>query len=872
MTDAADMQRESPDVAGAVYAPAGSGPDRYLYVDPLLDRSGIFFDDRLKTLSERHACAIAAPPLRPTPDILTEAQQRRCAGVVLETNAGWVGQVYLRQARRLLRRGLRVWFYWPREQAIECADADTLRSYWLLWAFVQGYKRLARHNPDDALIAVNHLQVDELNATVAPRPLVLDEVPTPDRPLAGTGVYLRTDFWTSMMSGGSYGHTCYVARELARTSRSFVAFVATPFALLDELGVRQVVLPAPGREGNELTLLKATGHYYPILKTAFEALKPAFIYERLCLGNHVGARLSLELGIPYIVEYNGSEISMMKSFDGSRYQHEQLYIKAEQAAFRQATLISVVSDVVKETLVERGVDAAKILVNPNGADLEAYRPAPPDERRAIRAEFGWDDTHRVIGFTGTFGGWHGIDVLAAAIPRICAARPDARFLLIGDGNFKSLVTDAVAAHGLEDRVANAGRVPQAEGARLLRACDIYVSPHNAHMVDSRFFGSPTKIFEYMAMGGGIVATRLEQIGEVLSPALAPGEVGTVAVGDRRAVLCAPGSVDEFVEAVVGLVDHPDVCAALGRNSRDAVAREYSWERHVAHLWEALAAAAGTAPRGSAAIATGDAYKNETQRQWDHDPCGSHYVRGEASQHTLEWYQAVERYRYDEYGPWMPEVMEFARHANEDVLEIGGGLGTDLAQFAAHGARVTDIDLSSGHLALAQENFRLRGLPGRFVHQDAETLPFDDGSFDLVYSNGVLHHTPHTAAVVAEIRRVLRPGGKVIAMFYAEPSINYWRNIVMQHGLRETFLEQFSVGEVMSRTVEKSEIGARPLVKVYTRRRLRRLFAGFERIQILQRQLVPGEVPRVLRRVPVEWLGRVMGWNLIIKAHKPAGTR
>ena len=108
---------------------------------------------------------------------------------------------------------------------------------------------------------------------------------------------------------------------------------------------------------------------------------------------------------------------------------------------------------------------------------------------------------------------------------------------------------------------------------------------------------------------------------------------------------------------------------------------------------------------------------------------------------------------------MFETMEFGQHAGKDLLEIGGGMGTDLLQFAKHGARVTDVDLSSGHLELAKENFKLRGLDGRFVHHDAERLPFEDASFDVVYSNGVLHHTPNTRNVVQEIRRVLRPGGR-----------------------------------------------------------------------------------------------------------------
>ena len=847
-------------------------PRGYLYVEPSLARAGAFDDDRLTHCSDRHSLAIAPPPLRETRDLFAEAANLNARGFVIEMPTGWVGQVYLRFARRARRAGLAVWFYWPIEKAVEYIDAERIRSYWKLWLFTKGHGRFSHRDDTKARTPRMHDDVDGINANPQPVPLRLDDVPRPGAPIGRAGAYLRLDFWAPIISGGSYGHTCYVAKELARTTSGFVAFMANRYPLLDELGVHQVIPQPPGREGNEATLIRATEHYYPILKLAIEAVAPAFIYERIVLGNYVGALLSRDLRIPYVVEYNGSEISMMRSFDTRRYEHENLYLKMEQAAFRQATLISVVSDVVRDTLLERGVDPNKIIVNPNGADLDAYRPGSPEERRAIRAEFGWDETHRVVGFTGTFGGWHGIDVLAAALPRIAAARPQARFLLIGDGNFKSLVSDAIASHQLQDRVADLGRVPQAEGARLLKACDIYVSPHNAHMVDSKFFGSPTKIFEYMAMGGGIVSTRLEQIGEVLSPALTPAQVmDSARVIDERSVLCTPGEVDEFVTAVVGLIDSPALCDALGRNARAAVAEHYSWERHVAHLWEKLASLQEQ-ERRSAAIATGDAYKNETQRQWDNDPCGSHYARGHAEQHTLEWYEAVEKHRYRDYGPWMPEVMEFDKHRGEQVLEIGGGLGTDLAQFARNGAHVTDLDLSSGHLALAQENFRLRGLDGRFIHHDAERLPFDDNSFDLVYSNGVLHHTPNTTAVVTEIKRVLRPGGKVIAMFYAESSINYWRNIVMLHGLRETFLDQYSVGEVMSRTVEMSEIGARPLVKVYTRRRLREVFHEFERIQILQRQMVPAEVPRILRRVPVDWLSRIMGWNLIIKAHKPAAVR
>jgi len=430
------------------------------------------------------------------------------------------------------------------------------------------------------------------------------------------------------------------------------------------------------------------------------------------------------------------------------------------------------------------------------------------------------------------------------------------------------------------------------------------------MVDSKFFGSPTKVFEYMAMAGGVVASDLEQIGVVLSPALRVTDLresGAAVKGGERSVLCRPGDVDEFVEAVALLSRRPDLCAALGRNARQAVADHYSWRQHVAHLWTFARAqnpdiwgrrhrpgarfrkkwtdlllnpnpdppppAPEPAPRTPAAtsgpaVQTGDAYKDEVQRQWDNDPAGSHYV-SDVETHSLEWFLEVERYRYSEYAPWMREVMEFDRHGGERVLEIGAGIGTDLAQFAKAGSIVTDLDLSSGHLNLAKENFALRGLPGEFVLHDAERLPFDAGTFDLVYSNGVLHHTPNTAHVVSEIFRVLKPGGRVIVMVYAETSLHYWRNLVWDIGLKESQILERSMGDVMSEFVERSDnAAARPLVKVYTRERLSNLFRMFEQIQIARRQMVHSEVPRLLARVPVRFLGPLMGWNLIVKARKP----
>lgn len=265
------------------------------------------------------------------------------------------------------------------------------------------------------------------------------------------------------------------------------------------------------------------------------------------------------------------------------------------------------------------------------------------------------------------------------------------------------------------------------------------------------------------------------------------------------------------------------------------------------------------------VVSDDYFKRQVQEQWDEDACGSHYVDN-APEGTLDWYLEAERYRYGKYAPWMPRVMEFASHAGERVLEIGAGLGTDLAQFAKHGALTTDVDLSSGHLEHAKRNFALRGLTGEFQHGDAEVLPFDDATFDVVYSNGVIHHTPNTAAAVREMFRVLKPGGKAIVMVYAENSWHYWREQVLRIGIQNGELDRHSMGWIMSGSVEISSHGQRPLVKVYTRRRLRNLFAGagFRSIRIVQRQMVQGELPARFSWVPVSLAGRLMGWNLILK--------
>ena len=153
--------------------------------------------------------------------------------------------------------------------------------------------------------------------------------------------------------------------------------------------------------------------------------------------------------------------------------------------------------------------------------------------------------------------------------------------------------------------------------------------------------------------------------------------------------------------------------------------------------------------------------------------------------------------------------------------------------------------------------------------DGERLPFQSESFDVVYSNGVLHHTPDTAGAISEVHRVLRPGGVAKIMLYHRNSLNYWIEIVLRRGvLGLEFLRGRSAEQIMSRVIEFSDHDARPLVKVYSRRRVRELFGMFKDVRVDVEQLMRDELrflsPLITDAV-FEKLRKRIGWNVIVTA-------
>jgi ubiquinone/menaquinone biosynthesis C-methylase UbiE len=288
-------------------------------------------------------------------------------------------------------------------------------------------------------------------------------------------------------------------------------------------------------------------------------------------------------------------------------------------------------------------------------------------------------------------------------------------------------------------------------------------------------------------------------------------------------------------------------------------------------------------------------KDSVREYWEKNPNAAAIAEGHSPQ-TREFYESVAAHRYAA-EPCIREMAEFERWTGKHVLEVGCGMGTDLRQFAASGAPVIGIDLTWQGVQMAKTAFELFGLKGSFVVADAEMLPFRDDSFDLVYSNGVIHHTPDTPATVREIHRVAKADGEVRVMVYHRNSYfgrvmvgmilsPLLRSLVwffpkgelpgfmkkcLRPGIRDMYQilaeRGFSKELLFSISTDPSRPGqgnANPLARSYSRAEGVKLFSQFKSVRTFVRQLYYADfLPASLHR----WAEHRFGWFLFIRAQK-----
>lgn len=166
--------------------------------------------------------------------------------------------------------------------------------------------------------------------------------------------------------------------------------------------------------------------------------------------------------------------------------------------------------------------------------------------------------------------------------------------------------------------------------------------------------------------------------------------------------------------------------------------------------------------------------------WNTEACGTHFVQDFSDERSF--YEKFREHRYR--TEWhIPLLVPFADANGKRLLEIGTGNGADGAMFALNGAQYTGVDLTEAALDAARKHFEVLGLAGTFQKENAEQLSFSAQSFDIVYSHGVLHHTPNTQRAINEVHRVSKPGGKAIIMLYHKCSFNYYARIMAYMRLR-----------------------------------------------------------------------------------------
>jgi glycosyltransferase involved in cell wall biosynthesis len=311
------------------------------------------------------------------------------------------------------------------------------------------------------------------------------------------------------------------------------------------------------------------------LERAARAFRPRFLYERYAFGNTAGVDAARRLGLPLVLEVNAPLVLELERTRGLAF--PALARRVEARIFRSATLVCTVTAVLRDMLAAQGVAGERLLVTPNGVELERHSAAA-DGRARARAALGLPAPaagETVLGFVGYARDWHRLELVLEALA--APALAGARFVLVGEGPALPELERRAAALGLGARVHLAGARPHAAVPELLPAFDVALVPAiNA-------YASPLKLFEYMAAGLAVVAPDQPNLREVL-------------VAEEHALLVPPGDAGALRRALERLLGDGPLRARLGRAARARIAElDLTWSgnaRRVVAAVEGLAAARG----------------------------------------------------------------------------------------------------------------------------------------------------------------------------------------------------------------------------------------------------------------------------------------
>lgn len=255
-------------------------------------------------------------------------------------------------------------------------------------------------------------------------------------------------------------------------------------------------------------------------------------------------------------------------------------------------------------------------------------------------------------------------------------------------------------------------------------------------------------------------------------------------------------------------------------------------------------------------------KHQIKKYWNRKQPSKWYSKKDYG--TKEYYDEVEYRRYNYFCPYIPLNAEFEKHHGEKILEVGVGMGTDLKQYAKNGAVCYGISLEEGSIDETKKHLEAYGLNANLQVMDAENLQFEDNTFDLVYSFGVLHHTPETQKAINEVHRVLKPGGKAIIMLYSKT----WQHYLIRVGVagiigRELF--RMSMQDLINKYSEA--YGFSPLTKLYSRKQVKGMFYKFSDANVSHWHYKVREKNGLMQKIKSLKNRKFLQGNWIIKAIK-----
>jgi glycosyltransferase involved in cell wall biosynthesis len=405
--------------------------------------------------------------------------------------------------------------------------------------------------------------------------------------------YLKTNLSFGIKAGGSLGHISGVFNGLCDRAEAEYISAETPVMLTDasvkhHIALDDVVYTVP----YELNTLKVNREFINQTEKIMKDRMPDCIYQRLTLYNYSGAFLANQNAVPLIVEYNGSEVWIQKNWSkGLKY--AKVAEAIEEYVLHSADVVVTVSEVLKEELLERQVPAEKIVCYPNCIDEKVYnyKLYEDAEKRGLRERLGFEEEDLVFTFIGTFGMWHGVEFLAEAIVEMVDKYSDmllqkrVKFLLIGDGLLGEKVRAMLQQAPYDGFVQFTGLIPQHEAPRYLAVSDAFLSPHIRQ--EGKFIGSPTKLFEYMAFAKPIIASNLDQVGEVFEEKLFADALPSsdIKLEKESAVIFEPNSHQQFIQSILFAAENYADIEKLGGNAYDLVMQKYTWQIHVDKIIE-----------------------------------------------------------------------------------------------------------------------------------------------------------------------------------------------------------------------------------------------------------------------------------------------